>query len=185
VEEFEPAERLMSKPSLDTSSHDKHFFDTFMLVLGILVSVAVVLIFLARAMAAQTQNQYVLEDARLQAAKAERVAPVGNVAIAGADNSALEPPKETKVAVAADLSGDQVFNMACNACHVQGIAGAPKFGDKAAWAPRIAQGMPTLYEHALKGFQGKAGFMPMKGGRADFSDKSITNGVDYMVKAAK
>jgi len=175
----------MSKSPIDTASHDKHFFDTFMLVLGILVGVAVVLIFLSRAIAGQTQNQYVLEDAKLQAAKADRLAPIGQVAIAGADNSALEPPKETKVAVAQDLGGEQVFNMTCNACHGQGIAGAPKFGDKPAWGARIAQGMPTLYEHALKGFQGKAGFMPMKGGRADLSDKSVTNAVDYMVKAAK
>ena len=58
-------------------------------------------------------------------------------------------------------------------------------GDKAAWAPRIAQGMDTLYKHAIGGFQGKAGVMPAKGGRADLSDKSIDNAVDYMVAASK
>jgi cytochrome c5 len=83
------------------------------------------------------------------------------------------------------MPGEQVFNSACMACHGQGIAGAPKFGDKAAWAPRIAQGMSTLYKHAHEGFQGKAGFMPAKGGRADYSDKSISNGVDYMVAGSK
>ena len=45
--------------------------------------------------------------------------------------------------------------------------------------------MPTLYKHAIEGYQGKAGFMPAKGGRADYSDKSITNGVDYIVAGAK
>src|SRR5262249_18220865 len=149
------AERLsMSQASHDTSSHDKHFFDTFMLVLGILVGVTILLIFAARAIAAQTQKQYVLEDSNLVQATADRLAPMGKVAISGADNSALEPPKETKVAMAQDLSGEQVFNMACSACHGAGVAGAPKYGDKAAWGPRIAQGMPTLFDHALKGFQG-------------------------------
>jgi cytochrome c5 len=176
----------MSQPSHDTSAHDKHFFDSFMLVLGVLVAVAIALIFLSRAIAAQTQGQYVLEDAKLREAAAERIAPIGKVAVSGADNSALEPPKETKVAaVAQDLSGEQVFTTTCNTCHGAGVAGAPKYGDKGAWGPRIAQGMPTLYEHALKGFQGKSGFMPMKGGRVDLSDKSVTNAVDYMVKAAK
>ena len=176
---------MSKQPHHDATSHDRHFFDTFMLVLGILGGVPIVLIFLSRAIAAQTQNEYVLEDTKLQQAKEERLAPVGKVAISGADNSALEPPKEIKVAALVDMSGDQVFNAACKACHGDGIAGAPKMGDKAAWGPRISQGMPMLYEHALKGFQGKSGFMPMKGGRTDLSDKSVTNGVDYMVKAAK
>ncbi len=165
--------------------HDKHFYDSFMLVLGILIGVAAVLIVVARLIANETQAKYVHEDDKVRLATADRLAPVGKVAVSGQDNSALEPPKETKVAAVQDLSGDQAFNMACTTCHGAGIAGAPKYGDKAAWAPRIAQGVATLYEHALKGFQGKAGFMPSKGGRADLSDKSVTNAVDYMVKAGK
>ena len=171
----------------DTSNHDKQFFDTFMLVLGLLIAVAIALIFVARGIAADTQHEFVAQDTDVAKAVDERLAPFGKVAISGEDNSALEPPKaETKVAAAAvDLTGEQVFNQACMACHGAGVAGAPKYGDKAAWAPRVAQGMTTLYKHALEGFQGKAGFMPAKGGRVDFSDKSITNGVDYMVAATK
>lgn len=175
----------MNSSPHNTSSHDRHFFDTFMLVLGILMGFAVILIFLSRAIASQTQDRYVLEDAKFVQATMDRLAPAGKVAIAGADNSALEPPKETKVAVVQDVSGEDVFNTTCVACHGAGVAGAPKFGDKAAWAPRIAQGTPTLFEHALKGFQGKSGFMPAKGGRTDLSDKSVMNAVEYMVKAAK
>jgi cytochrome c5 len=175
----------MSQAPHDSSSHDKHFYDSFMLVLGILVGVAIVLIFVARVIASHTQDQIVLEDAKVQQATADRLAPVAKLAVSGADNSALDPPKAQTQAAAADLPGDQVFNTACMACHGAGIAGAPKYGDKGAWAPRIAQGMPTLYKHALEGFQGKAGFMPSKGGRADYSDKSITNGVEYMVSGSK
>ena len=75
--------------------------------------------------------------------------------------------------------------MACVACHGAGVAGAPKFGDKAAWAPRLAKGVDTLHKHALEGFQGQAGFMPPKGGAVDLTDKSIMNAVDYMAAAVK
>ena len=67
------------------------------------------------------------------------------------------------------------------ACHGTGVLGAPKFGDKAAWAPRIKQGMDTLYSSALKG----KGAMPPKGGNTALSDADVKAGVDYMVSAAK
>jgi cytochrome c5 len=57
-------------------------------------------------------------------------------------------------------------------------------GDKAAWAPRLAQGNAALYEHAIKGFQGKAGFMPPKGG-SSASDDEVKAAVDYMVASVK
>ena len=81
-------------------------------------------------------------------------------------------------------AGKALFNTACTACHTAGIAGAPKIGDKATWAPRIAQGTNTLYEHAIKGFQGKAGVMPPKGG-STAPDADVKAAVDYMVAAAK
>jgi cytochrome c5 len=74
-----------------------------------------------------------------------------------------------------------VFDGACKACHGAGLAGAPKAGDHAAWAPRIAKGKATLYEHALKGFTGQAGVMPAKGGRTDLSDDLIKQAVDHMI----
>jgi cytochrome c len=75
--------------------------------------------------------------------------------------------------------------MACVACHGSGVAGAPKLGDAAAWAPRIAKGADTLNKHAIDGFQGEAGFMPPKGGRVDLSNQSIINAVDHMVANSK
>jgi cytochrome c5 len=169
-----------------SAEHDKKFFDTFMLVLGILVGIAVLLYVLARIVAANTQEKHVISDPANQAVVAERIAPVAKVAIAGQDNSALAPVQETAAAPAAkELGGEEVFNMACLACHGAGVAGAPKMGDKAAWAPRIAKGMDTLHKHAIEGFQGDAGFMPPKGGRADLSDKSIINAVDFMIEKSK
>lgn len=171
---------------MSAEHHDKKFFDTFMLVLGILIGIAVLLYVLARIVSSQTQEKHVLTDPAYQATVAERIAPVAKVAVAGKDNSALAPATAPAAApAAAELSGEEVFNMACMACHGAGVAGAPKMGDKAAWAARIAKGTDTLHKHALEGFQGAAGFMPPKGGRADLADKSIVNAVDYMVAQSK
>ncbi|KRB94104.1 c-type cytochrome [Noviherbaspirillum sp. Root189] len=87
-------------------------------------------------------------------------------------------------APAAKADGKKVFDASCAACHGAGVAGAPKVGDKAAWAPRIQQGSATLYEHAIKGFQGKAGMMPPKGG-SSASDEEVKAAVDYMADASK
>lgn len=93
-------------------------------------------------------------------------------------------PPAAGPAVASAETGKTVYGSACIACHGAGIAGAPKFGDKAAWSARVAQGNATLYEHAIKGFQGKAGVMPPKGGAA-VSDAEVKAAVDYMIAAVK
>ena len=81
---------------------------------------------------------------------------------------------------AAAANGEGVYKQACFACHGAGVAGAPKLGDKAAWAPRLAQGMPTLYTSAIKG----KGAMPPKGG-SPAPDADIKAAVDYMVGTVK
>ena len=170
-----------------SASQDRKFFDTFMLVIGVLVAIALGLYGIARVVAGETQEQNVLQGKEMMAAIDERLAPVAKVALSGKDNSALEPAAgqaATAAAPAKDMGGEDVFNMSCVACHGTGIGGAPKFKDAAAWAPRIAKGIYTLHQHALKGFQDK-GVMPAKGGRVDLSDQSVMNAVDYMVKNAK
>ena len=82
----------------------------------------------------------------------------------------------------APRSGADVFNEACAACHVAGVAGAPRLGDTAAWTDRIAKGRDTLVEHAIKGFAGSAGYMPAKGGRMDLSDADTAAAVEYMME---
>jgi len=89
-------------------------------------------------------------------------------------------------AQAADLAGGKkTYDMACAACHGTGVAGSPKVGDKAAWKDRIAQGMDVMVKNANKGFQGKKGFMPAKGGRANLSDAAVADAVAYMVDKSK
>ena len=87
----------------------------------------------------------------------------------------------TGVAAAADGDGKGTYDKACSVCHASGVAGAPKFGDKAAWAPRIATGVEALHNSALKGKNA----MPPKGGMATMPDGDVVAAVDYMVKAAK
>jgi len=111
-------------------------------------------------------------------AAASAPAPMAPAATAAAATPTAAP------AMAGANAGKALSSQACVACHGAGVAGAPKFGDKSAWAPRLAQGTPVLYEHALKGFQGKKGVMPPKGGSAA-PDAEVKAAVDYMVDAAK
>jgi cytochrome c5 len=78
-------------------------------------------------------------------------------------------------------AGKKLYNTVCMACHASGVMNAPKFGDKAAWAPRIATGIDTLHNAALHGLNA----MPPKGGAANASDDDVKAAVDYMVSAAK
>lgn len=82
-------------------------------------------------------------------------------------------------------AGQEVYAQACAACHDDGLVGAPKTGDVARWAPRIAKGVALLQEHAVKGYQGLDGFMPAKGGRVDLSDRAVIDAVDYMVAQSR
>jgi len=111
-----------------------------------------------------------------------RIAPVGKLNIAGA---ASKSSTTSAAAPAQAGDGPGTYNGACAACHSTGAAGAPKVGDKADWGPRIKQGNAMLYSHALKGFQGKKGFMPAKGGQTQLSDANVKAAVDYMVSKAK
>lgn len=168
-----------------SASHDRKFFDTFMLVLGILAAVTVGLMVLAGIISDRTSKVQDAQDPLRQQETIERIQPVARVAVAGQDNAALAPPAAATTAAAADLPGEQVYLQVCTACHGAGVAGAPKTGDKAAWAPRLAQGADVLHKHALEGYQGKAGYMPPKGGRTDLSDQSVMNAVDYLITQAK
>jgi cytochrome c5 len=102
----------------------------------------------------------------------ERIKPVGTIVLADAG------------AASGNLSGQQVFAQVCKTCHETGLAGAPKAGDKAAWAPRIAEGENTLVQHAIAGYQGKTGVMPPKGGNPDLTDDEVHRAVVYLADQA-
>ncbi|MCC6709228.1 MAG: cytochrome c5 family protein [Gammaproteobacteria bacterium] len=140
-----------------------------------------------------------LTDAQVTAAVEYMMAAVGGKkdgATAPAAAPAAEPAAAAPAAApAADAAaapavadagkGKATYDAVCFVCHTPGAAGAPKFGDKAAWEPRIAKGIDVLHGSAINGFMGSAGMMPPKGGRPDLADADIKAAVDYMVEAAK
>ena len=107
--------------------------------------------------------------------KPEAAAPV-TVAAAPAPAAAGAAP-----AAAAGGKGKSVYDAACTVCHAAGVAGAPKTGDKAAWAPRLKTGTEALYATAIKG----KGAMPPKGGNLSLSDADVKAAVDYLVGLVK
>jgi cytochrome c5 len=172
------------------SKQDTHFFNTFSLVIGLLVVVAIALFALARVVASETQDKQVLVEKEYLKGVDQRLQPFAKVAVAGQDNSALKieataPAGGSAGAPAAPQNGDELFEQACKACHGAGIGGAPKAGDKAAWQPRVAKGKDILYDHAVHGYTGSAGMMPAKGGRADVSDDLVKQAVDHMLDMVK
>ena len=93
----------------------------------------------------------------------------------------IEIQELTPPPVMAALSGEEVYNSACIACHMTGAGGAPLLGDVDEWEARVAQGKPLLVQRAVEGYMGETGIMPAKGGRLDLSDEEVENAVTYML----
>jgi len=161
-------------------SSDTHFFNSFSVVLGILIVFAIILFGVARSIGADTQGEAVLLEPLHLKEVDSNIAPFAHEAIAGKDNSALAVVSAPTVAADVPTTGEQAFNKVCSACHSTGVNGAPKIGDHAAWGPRIAQGKDTLYKDAISG----KGNMPPKGGTT-WPDATIRMTVDYMVSLNK
>lgn len=100
----------------------------------------------------------------------EAIKPVAAVEVAKADASGGQ----------AEKSGEEVYKAVCSMCHGAGLMNAPKFGDKDGWKARVAQGLDTLIEHAIKGFNS----MPAKGGNPALSDNEVKSAVKYMANEA-
>ncbi len=169
-------------------NRDQKFFDMYSLVIGALAAVALAILVLAMKLSDLTQGTYTRDAAEYQAAVAERIKPFGEVYLPGEEQQAAGPTVQKAAEpqpVATAMTGPQVYNSACIACHGNGVGGAPVTGDVAAWAARIAQGNDVLYDHAINGFQGSAGVMIAKGGRMDLSDEEVRLAVDYMVAESR
>lgn len=182
---------------------DRIFFRNYSIVIGILAVMIVIFLFLAR-MIGMTDEAYAMPQAK---EVSKRTEPVGQVNVEGqapkqeaasASSSGQEVAQaasgSAEPAAAASESGGsgkpetheemgkRVFSGLCFSCHGTGIPGVPQFGNKDMWAPRIAKGKDTLYQHALHGFSGNSGMqMPPKGGNPALSDDEVKAAVDYMV----
>ena len=82
-------------------------------------------------------------------------------------------------------AGKAIYDANCGACHKDGVMGAPKLGDKAAWAPRIKQGIAVLNSNSIKGFKGKVGMMMPKGCHPNLTDAQVIDAVTYIVQQSK
>lgn len=108
-----------------------------------------------------------------------RIKPVGEVCLQGDS----ECGGAATAVASGPRSGEEVFNAACMACHSTGAGGAPKVGDVAAWADRIAKGNDALYDAGINGIAGTG--MIAKGGCMNCSDEEVTAAVDYMVAGSQ
>jgi len=104
-------------------------------------------------------------------AVAKRLKPVGELGFADASTAAAQAPR----------NGEEIYKSVCSACHDSGAAGAPKFGDKGDWAPRLKGGQKSLVDAAINGV-GK--LMPARGGNAGLTDLEVERAVVFMVNSA-
>lgn len=122
---------------------------------------------------------------------AARIKPVGSTPEIEKGPSPLVPtPAAAQVTTAAPgadagkpaaADGKAVYDANCQACHAAGVAGAPKLGDKAAWAPRLGAGAAAMVASAIKGKNA----MPPKGGNLSLADDAVKAAVDYMIAQSK
>ena len=155
-----------------SAHNDATFLRMFLLVLGGLVAFTVIIMIMANIIGGSMDEIKAGDTARLAAVE-KRIAPVGKVNIAGADQAAATPA----AAPAAPRSGADVYQAVCFACHFTGAAGAPKIGDKAAWDARAATGVDSLVSVVISG----KGAMPPRGGNPATSDEEIHAAVVHML----
>ncbi len=105
----------------------------------------------------------------------KRIAPIGKVYLAGAEPAAPAAPTGPR-------TGADIYQTTCFGCHGTGAGGAPKKGDAAAWAPRVAQGADVLFDHAWNGFTGTKGMMPQKGTCMACSEDEIKDTIKFMTQ---
>jgi len=129
-------------------------------------------------------KQAATEAGETAAANLGKVADKVDETVATVESASLEAAVGDSIDPEQIAMGKTIYGKHCMACHAAGVAGAPKLSDAAVWEPRIAQGMDTLYGHAINGFKGSMGFMPAKGGFATLNDDEVKAAVAYMVSVS-
>ncbi len=154
------------------SEHDQHssFIKTpQQLIVVILLSFLVPIVGIILLVQLVLSHPAADPNAMTDEAIAKRLQPVGRVEFSAAS------------AAAGSRTGEQVYKAVCTNCHQTGVAGAPKLGDKAAWAPHLMHGTDGLLQSALKG----KGAMPPKGGNPSLSDDEVRAAIEFMVSQSK
>ena len=161
-----------SRQTYAVSDHDPHasFIKTprqliVVIVLSFVVPIVAIILLVQLVVSRPAADPNAMTDEAI----AKRLQPVGRVEFGAAG------------AAAGSRTGEQVYKAVCTNCHQTGVAGAPKLGDKAAWAPHLMHGTAGLLQSALKG----KGAMPPKGGNPSLSDDDVRAAVEFMVSQSK
>ncbi len=172
----------MAAPDIEPHQPPSKTPRQLVIVVALAFAVPVIVIFLLANLA--TTGMKAGTGSTSAEAVAERIKPVAQVNIAQAGSEAkgdktgeaASPPPAASEAKG-EKSGEQIVQTTCGVCHQTGAAGAPKIGDKAAWAPRIARGEKALLESALKGLRA----MPPKGGNPALTDAEVERALIFTV----
>jgi cytochrome c5 len=168
---------------------DLEFLKRFSMLIGVLALMALAFILLAHYI-------YAKHPAAVSPAAdkvvADRLAPVGASYAGETGRAAMLAAEEarkkeaaSRVAYGGTTDGKVIYDQLCGACHKSGAGGSPRLDDKAAWAPRLAQGADTLIKHATEGFTGKSGIMPARGGNPSLNDEQVKASVHWMIDQVK
>ncbi len=163
---------------------DGAFYSAMVLAVALMTAASFGIFLLTETVAGEVEANLVY-DPNYEAKVLERISPVAELSL---PTSAEEAAAAAAVVAAPEpvvekLTGSQVYNVACFACHAAGIGGAPTLGDGAAWGARLDQGRDVMNQHVLEGYTGPSGgYMPPKGGRIDLSDDEILGALDYMLE---
>ncbi|MDE2271943.1 MAG: cytochrome c5 family protein [Xanthomonadaceae bacterium] len=162
----------------------KHFAMMIAMLAGTAVVLMIVGTFVWESLPKESNQREMLRAA-------DRIAPVASVYAGDTGRAAMEAAKAAaakaaaaQVAYGGTTDGKVIFGKLCTTCHSTGAAGAPMITDKAAWAPRIKQGIATLVQHAINGYKGPTGngpLMPPKGGNPSLTDAQVEATVKWMV----
>ena len=171
------------------TSTDRAFLKHFAMLIGFLIVLALALMALGAHIYASHPPE---QNPKAAETLSNRIEPVGAVyagdtgrAAMAAAQAAAKAAAASQVAYGGTTDGKEIFGQLCHSCHETGAGGAPKISDKAAWAPRVAEGMATLEKHAIEGYTGKSGIMPAKGGNPALTDDQVKATVTWMLDQVK
>ena len=172
------------------SNSDKATIRQLVIMVGGLVVLTLVLMFAGYEIYDHAPKE---TNPNASAAVADRIAPAGAVYAGNTGRAAMQAAADaaakaaaSQVAYGGTTDGKTIFDNLCTSCHTAGVAGAPKVGNKAMWAPRIAEGLDTLVKHAIEGYHGPDGnYMPAKGGYPALTDAQVNAAVTWIVDQAK